>query len=367
MTFLELEKNIMSARNLFDEFVENIRQSNKKVFLFGAGLCGRSYLKIFERRNIPLEGIIDNHKTSLDGYPVSRFETIVSNYNIKECIIVISAPGSEEQIRKQVLSVFPEEQVFTFAISRYGNGEENESHATKEFFSENRVFLSELYNHLGDSLSKKVFCYIFLGRVTADKEKFSRIKTGDLYYPPEVIKLDNGEVLVELGSNNGDTLRDFISRCPEFKKAYCFEPDRTCLHILHATFDKYTNRIKIIPKIAWDKECNLSFRDNGGDMSSFVNEEQNVNDETLPASSIDIEIEDSVTFIKMDIEGAELQALHGAENHIKTCKPKLAISVYHKRNDLVEIPKYILSIRSDYKFYLRHHGNDDTDTVLYAI
>lgn len=367
MTFLQLEKNILSARNLFDEFVENIRQSNKKVFLFGAGLCGRSYLKIFQRKNIPLEGIIDNHKTSLDGHPVSRFETIVSNYNIKECIIVISAPGSEEQIRKQVLSVFPEEQIFTFAITRYVIGDENEALETTKFFQDNRVFLSMFYESLGDCSSQKVFCNVFMGRVTADKKLFTDVRTGDFYYPPEIIKLDSEEVLVELGSNNGDTLKDFISRCPEFKKVYCFEPDRVCLKTLQSISNNYPERITIIPKIAWNKRCKLGFFDNGGDSTSYVSEELESAGELMEASSVDAEINESVTFIKMDIEGAEVQALHGAENHIRRCKPKLAISVYHKKNDFVEIPQYILSIRSDYKFYLRHHGNDDTDTVLYAI
>lgn len=367
MTFPQLEKSIMNATSLFDEFVENIRESNKRIFLFGAGLCGRSYLKIFQRKHIPLEGIIDNYKTSLDGYPVSRFETIVSNYNIEDCIIIITAPGSEDQIRKQVLSVFPEEQVFTFAITRYVIGEQNEAFETIKFFEDNRDFLSVLYDSFGDCLSKKVFCNVFLGRVTADKQSFASVKSGDFYYPPEIIKLDPEEVLVELGSNNGDTLRDFIVRCPEFKKVYCFEPDKACLATLRSISNDYPNRITIIPKIAWDKQCKLGFFDNGGDSTSYVSEDLESESELLDASSVDVEIGEPVTFIKMDIEGAELRALHGAENHIKQFKPKLAISVYHKRDDFVEIPQYLLSIRPDYRFYLRHHGSDDTDTVLYAI
>lgn len=367
MTFPQLEKKIMSATSLFDEFVENIRESNKKIFLFGAGICGRCYLKIFQRKHIPIEGIIDNYKTSLDGYPVSRFETIVSNYNIKDCVVIITAPGSEDHIRKQVLSVFPREQVYTFAITRYVIGEQNEAFETIKFFKDNRVFLSELYNSFGDCLSKKVFCNVFMGRVTADKQLFASVKSGDFYYPPEIIKCDSKEILVELGSNNGDTLRDFILRYPEFEKAYCFEPDKACLETLRSISDDYPHRITIIPKIAWDKQCKLGFFDNGGDSTSYVSENLESEGELVDASSVDVEISGPVTFIKMDIEGAELRALHGAENHIKQFKPKLAISVYHKRDDLVEIPQYLLSIRPDYRFYLRHHGSDDTDTVLYAI
>lgn len=367
MTFNQLKDEIASSTNLFDKFVETYARTNKKIFLFGAGLCGRSYLNVFRRKKIPLEGIIDNYKTSLDGYPVCRFETVLSKYSIHDCIIVVSAPGSENEIMKQVLSVFPKEQVFTFAISRYGLGEDNESKATKQFFLQHSDFLSEFYEKLGDRFSKEVFCHIFLGRVTGNKDTFQQIKTGDFYYPPEIIKFDKDEVMVELGSNNGETLQDFISRCPDFEHVYCFEPDSACLDNLYKISNAYPNRINIIPKIAWDKACTLQFCDNDGDGSSSVSESGNSGGEMLPASSVDLEIQDMVTFIKMDIEGAELRALHGAENHIRQFKPKLAISVYHKKEDLFVIPQYLLSIRPDYKFYLRHHGNDDTDTVLYAI
>ena len=69
----------------------------------------------------------------------------------------------------------------------------------------------------------------------------------------------------------------------------------------------------------------------------------------------------------MDIEGTEMEALKGAEYIIKKYKPKLAISIYHKPEDIVEIPKYILNINPDYKLYLRHYSDNAGETVLYAI
>lgn len=74
-----------------------------------------------------------------------------------------------------------------------------------------------------------------------------------------------------------------------------------------------------------------------------------------------------VTFIKMDIEGAELKALMGAEKIIREQKPKLAISLYHSPEDICTIPQYLMRVRQDYKYYLRHYSLFDTETVLYAI
>lgn len=73
------------------------------------------------------------------------------------------------------------------------------------------------------------------------------------------------------------------------------------------------------------------------------------------------------TYIKMDIEGSELKALHGARETIKRYKPKLAVCVYHKQEDLIEIPDYIYSLREDYRFYIRNHNPHGTETVLYAV
>jgi hypothetical protein len=73
------------------------------------------------------------------------------------------------------------------------------------------------------------------------------------------------------------------------------------------------------------------------------------------------------TFIKLDIEGAEREALLGAKNIIAKYKPKLAICAYHKPEDVYELAETIASIRSDYNFVLRQHENGVLETILYAV
>jgi hypothetical protein len=69
----------------------------------------------------------------------------------------------------------------------------------------------------------------------------------------------------------------------------------------------------------------------------------------------------------MDIEGSELEALKGAKGILTKYKPKLAICLYHKTNDFVEIPLFLKEIVPDYKLHVRHHACGYLDTVLYAI
>ena len=87
----------------------------------------------------------------------------------------------------------------------------------------------------------------------------------------------------------------------------------------------------------------------------------------MQLTAIDNVVKDErVTFIKMDIEGAELKSLMGARNTIIKNHPRLAICAYHKPEDLYELPGYILSLVPEYKFLLRHYCTSQYETVLYA-
>ena len=76
---------------------------------------------------------------------------------------------------------------------------------------------------------------------------------------------------------------------------------------------------------------------------------------------------DRVTFIKMDVEGAELESLKGARKLIKRDCPKLAVCIYHRPEDMITLPLYIKSLVPEYKLYLRSYSNSDNEMVLYAV
>ena len=100
-------------------------------------------------------------------------------------------------------------------------------------------------------------------------------------------------------------------------------------------------------------------------MSSISEDGSTVIETRTIDSSVDSR--ERITFIKMDVEGAELQSLMGAQNTIQRYRPKLAICIYHKREDMTQIPLYIKSLIPDYKLYVRHYSNNVNETVLYAV
>ena len=105
--------------------------------------------------------------------------------------------------------------------------------------------------------------------------------------------------------------------------------------------------------------CEAKFDKNDGTI-------KNAKIKSVEFVSLDKAIIEPITFIKMDIEGSEMRALKGAKQIITTYKPKLAICIYHKLDDLWRIPQYIHSLVPEYKFYIRHHSILYSDTVLYA-
>ena len=150
------------------------------------------------------------------------------------------------------------------------------------------------------------------------------------------------------------------------KKVYAFEPDPENYKVCQRNKEKYHfSQAEILPFGAWSEDTTLHFTALGSGISRV----SDIGEVAVPVRAIDhvIPLEEQITFIKMDIEGSELEALKGARETIQRCKPKLAICIYHKPEDMTEIPLYIHSLVPEYKFYVRHHSNCFSETVLYAI
>lgn len=175
------------------------------------------------------------------------------------------------------------------------------------------------------------------------------------------------EVFLDVGSLDGMTALRFLNWAGDSdKRVYCFEPDEKNVEKVLKNLNKEIELgyAKIIPYGAWDQKTTLKFKATGNGVSMVSDDGVSIN-----ASTIDEEIpgEESVSFIKMDIEGSELRALIGAENTIKRNHPKLAISAYHKPEDIITLANEILQIDDSYRFYLRHYSLTDEETVLYGL
>lgn len=171
------------------------------------------------------------------------------------------------------------------------------------------------------------------------------------------------EYFADVGALDGATTKQFFACVPK-GHAYVLEPNPEQSDVLKHTLATYPNA-EIFPFGAYSENTTLFFDNSKDSAGAAISKDGTVAVEVRKLD--DLLKGKKLTFIKMDIEGSELEALKGAEQIIREQKPKLAICVYHKPEDIWEVPSLILSYRPDYKLYLRHYSFVGVETVLYAV
>lgn len=213
-----------------------------------------------------------------------------------------------------------------------------------------------LYTHLGDYRSKMVLSGILYNWVTFKLNYISDIKERNFadYYDCDVLQGEENEVFVDLGAYTGDSIEDYIKTYGKYKKIYGYEMTPTTFEILKQNTRIYNN-IECRQKAIGEKMGKIYIKSVSAEelSSNKVNNQGNV---AIEMVSLDEDITEKITFIKMDIEGAEQAALKGAKNHIQFSKPKLAVCTYHNNEDIWKIPQMIYEMNPEYKFYMRYNG-----------
>lgn len=182
----------------------------------------------------------------------------------------------------------------------------------------------------------------------------------------DVIPFSDNEVFIDGGCFDLSTVTAFRKASPGCK-VYSFEPDKYNYASCKEKAEKLslTNCVTIENSGLWSDTETLHFNATS-DAGSRITES---GESKIEVTSLDEYFADKnalPTFIKMDIEGSEFRALEGAKNIIRKNKPRLAICVYHKPEDILSLPGYILELNDTYRFALRHYSLHATETVLYA-
>ena len=183
----------------------------------------------------------------------------------------------------------------------------------------------------------------------------------DQYFEPFLSLSTAGESFGDIGGFDGETTISFIQKFPDYKAVFFFEPDEKNMMKARNRLSKFKN-IHYIKKGLSNTKKTLNFKTDGSSSHACPS-----GTEKIEVDLLDNLVKDSVSFIKMDIEGAEGAALEGGKNSIIKNHPHLAVCVYHKGDDFWKIPEQILSYRSDYKIYLRHYTEGVVETVMYFV
>lgn len=250
----------------------------------------------------------------------------------------------------------------------YAEGEFEELKLRAEVLKNHVDDFDNLFDKLGDYRSKKVLYGIlnywynsdFNALGSAREENYSQ------YFDLDLIKPVAEEVYVDVGAYTGDTILNYINTYGIYKKIYAYEITESSIKIMQNTLKDFANIY--IRKLAL-KDINGDMHVTTNSISTSANTVTDEGEEKVKCVTLDDDLKEKITLIKMDIEGSEEKALIGATNHIKNDTPKLLISVYHNHDDLWKLPKLINTINDNYTFYLRYFGNRyyPTEVVLIAL
>lgn len=301
-----------------DEFYckdfQNFMNEDKEIIIFGAGLDGKRANRVLKKMGYIIKAFCDNNRnlwnTKIDEVPVISLDELVLQYPNQKIIIT------------------------------------------------SKNYVDKIYEELLCSGIKREFLYYPMYRELV-------AGTGNQYFDLPYWKFGRNEVFIDAGSYDAEMAIEFAKCCNDlYDKIYCFEAHpKFADHCKKRISDAKLQNVIVLPNGTWSKNETLYFNSNGGAGSGI---RQN-GDIKIDAISIDEAVgKEKVTLIKMDVEGSELESLKGARKTILRNKPKLAICVYHKPEDIVEIPSYLLSLIPEYKLWLRHYASNEWETVLYA-
>jgi FkbM family methyltransferase len=229
---------------------------------------------------------------------------------------------------------------------------------------DNRDRYAALADLLADDFSRRVLGAVLGFRLTLDPAILAPIVEWELYGPADLLSYGTDEVYVDAGAFDGDSVRLFIDRVHGcFARVIAFEPDTNTFHRLAENF---ADEKRVEPVNAGLHRCAATLRfDNAGTRGSVLVEQGGIE---IKVVGLDEVLQgERVSFIKMNIEGAELEALEGARESIRRWAPTLAISAYHRPSDLWQVAALARSLRPDYRLYFRQHDGGVIETVLYAI
>jgi len=318
--------SLQEIKNKLNSYYSNLFDN---VIVYGAGHWGNIFCTLCDK--IDIVAYCDSNRvkqaSTYKGYSVLSPEELASNYS-NNCVVI--STEQEEHIKE----------------------------------------IENSLGALGVQRSKThYFNFKAIKEIIPDIPDFSKAHKSQYFDSIAITpRLQKDEVFIDAGCGDFSTSKQFAEYTNnKYEKIIAFEPNPkqfpACLEA-----SKTDKNVKVYPYGLWNENAKLSFYNSGDAGGARIINESSENTQVVNVVSLDNILDgERASFIKMDVEGAELNALIGAKETIQKYHPKLAICLYHKPEDIWEILSYILSLNDEYKLYIRHYSLYDTETVLYAV
>ncbi len=355
----EIDQNTMHVFNDVESTINN------GIVLFGAGMQGIWNLEYLQKNGYKVDCFIDNSQalqdTFIENIPVFSYKKFKEKFltNESKKPILVTANLS----RKAMLASIEDYSLKMSFASWFFIKKKEQYEAIRSIFS--------------DEKSKIVLDNITKAMLTGDFSYYEKIAEPNQYFSVAGFFCGYKEVFVDLGAFCcEDTERFIFSQSGNFSKAFAFEPSlRQCtaakkrIERLNEEWAFEQDKLSLIQAGIGKEEGEMYLTLSSSSVTgNYLSNNNKENQYKVPIHCLDsFFTEQKITFIKADIEGFEFDMLLGAEKTIKRDKPKIAICVYHRPEDLITILELLKNFVPEYRFFLRHHSHHSSETVLYCM
>ena len=337
-----------------------LKETQKPIVLYGMGNGADKIIKVLNNRGIPFKGVFASdgfvREKIFHGFKVTDFSSLQKEFG--DMIVLLCFGSSRPEVLENIKKIARTQELYAPDVPVYGD-----ILFCLDYAKNNVKELKSVYDILCDERSKLTFENTVKYKISGDIKYLFDCEVSEDEPYENFLNLDENEIFMDLGAYRGDTVKDFLSRVKNHQKIYAVEPDRK-------TFLKLTKECEGLENTEFLNAC---ISDTDGkrvfNMDSSRGSAVGKGGTEIDCLCVDGILKgNAASFIKMDIEGEEANAITGAKETILKYKPKMLISCYHRSEDLIEIPKRVLEIRDDYKVYMRHFSSLPAwDTCYYFV
>lgn len=360
------KEQLPAQRNAYLQIARSIKTP---IVIVGAGEFGVALLERLATKAITPVCFCDNapykHNTQLCGYNV--LPASAAAYMLKQDAVFVVAVYNGRYCREQLQGLGCKMVISAAALLR---------HLDLQFLSiESCRVVREQWQYVeqcaalwGDDKSRLEYNGLIDYFTLPDAHNETHDSIHDIYYPEGLWKNSSAENVVDCGAYNGDSVKFFVQKFGDrLGSLTAYEPDSNNFSMLQDTVEALPDWIQ--EKI-WVKEAAVGER-NGQICftanSTVASAVDSGGEAEVACVALDNETDRIPTYIKMDLEGYEQEALRGAARLINEHAPILAITTYHRVEHLWKVPLLIHSLNPSYKLYLRRYAEDCWESVCYAV
>lgn len=364
---------VLEKENVLLKKCRDYMEEGRKLYIFGSGLAGRFFYDVLQLHQVSVDGFCVDPEyfkpdTACCSLPVYSVDALLAGAGIQNKIAIVIAFMGNRRHEWESNEDAEIVDLDFWSLGSICNFKDNI--IDSKFIEDNTGILNELYDCLADDKSRQCMTAFLNQRISGKFGYLEPLAGGTQYYEQELYDISRISCMVDCGAFDGDSYREFSS-CYELAagepykgRAFLLEPDKNNFEKMASGLSGCNGAVPLNIGV-WDKKDVLFFQE--GEMSGSIVENGSISVNADSIDNITSDLRGGVDLIKMDIEGSELNALKGAEAVIRKYHPVLAVCVYHKKEDLLEIPQYIKSLYPGYKLYLRTYSKYCQELVLYAV